>query len=378
MRLLVLYQARNPSLDQPGYYDGFERMRADGRLEAHASIAYVGRAEADGWAALGDQAVRAAYEMDADAVFLQFFHARMPDPTGWIQKIKSLPSRPLLFSSLGDGFGRWSRRVPQSFRVASALSDVSFLTGMGYTARELEAGGAKNLVLMPNGCCQVRFSREPDLSEHDPEFDVVFVGNRTSSRNPLSYERWTARKRSKLVKAFTRRYGKRFGLFGKAWQGNDSWQGPVPYAQQHECYRRSSVVLGGMPGAYSDYYTSDRVFIACASGVPFVDFWVKGVDQLLEPGRDWWLGHSVEDMLRLCDMLLATPGPDRLKYAGATRRRVLNHHTQYHRCVEMIEIAKLLHQARKEGKRALIPQLKFLRNSAQNGVRTEPIVAWAG
>jgi hypothetical protein len=34
------------------------------------------------------------------------------------------------------------------------------------------------------------------------------------------------------------------------------------------------------------------VFIAVASGVPFVDYWVPGVERLLEPGRDWWLAHG--------------------------------------------------------------------------------------
>lgn len=378
MRLLVLYQAKTPSLDQPGYFDGFERMLADRQLTAHAAIGYLGGAGPSGWTTLWQETLRTAYEMNADAVFLQFFHAPMPDPTEWIQKIKKLPSRPLLFSSLGDAFGRWIRSVPRSFRVASALSDVSFLTGMGHTARQLAAGGATNLVLMPNGCCQVRFSSEPELSDHESEFDVVFVGNRTSSRNLFSHVHWTARKRAQLVTAFTRRYGSRFGLFGKAWQGNPSWQGPVPYTEQVEIYRRSAVVLGGMPGGFNDYYTSDRAFIACASGVPFVDYWVKGVDLLLEPGRDWWLARSIEEMLRLCDQLLEMPRNDRLALGGATRRRILDHHTQYHRCVEMVEIAEQLLQARREGRRAAPPQLKFLRNPGPGCAPPDSIVAWRG
>ena len=71
--------------------------------------------------------------------------------------------------------------------------------------------------------------------------------------------------------------------------------GPVPYASQHRAYRSAAVALGGMPNGYHDYYTSDRVFIAVASGVPLVNHWVNGVDRILEPNRDWWLAHDQEE-----------------------------------------------------------------------------------
>jgi hypothetical protein len=378
MRLLVLYQARDAATDQPGYYEGFERLIAEGVLSAHAAIPFYGVAEEKGWDGLWAEAERTARSMQADAVFLQFFQAAMPDPTEGIQRLKRLPSRPTLFTSLGDPYGRWTRRVPKSFRVASALADVSFLTGMGYIARQLRRSGSRNLILMPNGCCQVRFSSRPCRQAAAPEFDVAFVGSRIRSRNPLSHFYWVGRKREEFVRAFTERYGRRFGLFGNGWNGNPAWQGRIPYAKQHEAYRRSAVVLGGMPNAYHDYYTSDRVFIAVASAVPFVDYWVSGVDRILQPGRDWWLARSLKEMIGLCDQLLEMPSGERVTLGEGARKQVLTHHTQYHRCKEMVEIVRSIRDARLSGRRAAQPELNFLSNPCVSGPAPDAIVGWEG
>jgi spore maturation protein CgeB len=263
-------------------------------------------------------------------------------------------------------------------KVASALSDVTFLTGMGYVARQLARAGGRNLVLMPNGCCQVRFSEPPRFGPEVPEFDVSFIGNRLSAQNPLGHFFWTARRRDHFVKLFTRRYGKRFALFGRGWEGNPCWLGPVPYAGQHQAYRRSAVVVGGTPNANHDYYSSDRVFIALASGVPLVDWWVPGLDRILVDGRDCRMAHDIADMVRLCDTLLEMPSGERQRMAAETRARILGAHTQYHRCRQMIDIVKHLRRARQQGSPAALPQLPFLGASAQSVEAPQAVMAWQG
>ena len=123
---------------------------------------------------------------------------------------------------------------------------MSFLTGMGYVASQLARQGARNLVLMPHGSCQVRFSAMFDQTKYSPEFDVVFIGSRMSVRNPFSHFFRTARKRREFVALVTKRYGRKFGLFGNGWTCNPSWQGPIPYDRQHSAYHRGAVIVGGM------------------------------------------------------------------------------------------------------------------------------------
>ncbi len=384
MRLLVLYRARDVARDQPGYSQGFERLVAEGVLEAHRGIPFHGRVEESGWPVLWEEAHTAAREMDADAVFLQFLHGPSwilgPDPSVGIERLKRLPSAPSVFTSLGDAFGLWSRTVPTCYRVASRLADVNFLSGMGYLARHLARQGARNLVLMPNGCCQVRFSAALDETKYSPDFDVVFIGNNGSyTKNPLTCFFWTTRRRREFVARVTKRYGRRFGLFGWGWTGNRSWQGYIHYDRQHSAYHRSAVVLGGIPGAFHDYYTSDRVFIAVASGIPFVDHEVAGVDFLLRPGRDWWLATDIRGMIRWCDQLLSLSQEERLRLGGCAREHVLAFHTQYHRCREMVEIVRDLRAARLRGAPATAPRLSFLRPGDNPSLVPPPaVVAWQG
>jgi hypothetical protein len=379
MRLLVLYQARNAAGDHPGYYEGFERLVAEGELGAHCAISFYGVAKERGWPALWSEACAAARKMDADAVFLQFFHGPIPDPTAGILRLKGLPSKPVVFTSLGDPFGRWTKKVPRSYRIASRLADVNFLTGMGYLARQLAARGARNLVLMPNGCCQVRFATISDRLTDSPDFDVVFIGSRISSRNLLSHFFWTARGRQRFVALLTKRYGHRFGLFGHGWERNRSWQGSIPYDRQHEAQRRASVVVGGTPNGYHDYYTSDRVLIGIASGIPFVDYWVTGVDLLFEPERDWWLARDIEGMINWCDHLLSLSHEERRRSGERARERVLTSHTQYQRCRDMLAIVSDVQQARSRGRVAAEPQLPFLRQEARpSSGYPAAIVNWQG
>ena len=133
-----------------------------------------------------------------------------------------------------------------------------------------------------------------------------------------------------------------------------------------------------MPNGYHDYYTSDRVFIAVASGVPLVDHWVNGVDRILEPNRDWWLAHDQEETLRLCDKLLETPNSERVRLGVAARERVLAHHTQYHRCGEMIEIVRGLREARLSGRRASKPELRLLSETCVSVPVPDSVVGWNG
>lgn len=380
MRLLVLYQARDAAFDHPGYYEGFERLVAEGILSIHAGLSYVGISEHRGWGAFWEEAAEAARRMEADAVFLQFFHGRIPDPSAGILRLRDLPARPTIFTSLGDGYGgRWTKPVPSSYRIASRLADLSFQTGMGELSGQMYRGGSRNLVLMPHGCCQVRFASSFEGENLQPEFDVVFIGNRTHSRNPFGHSRSVERIRIGFVRTFTRRYGRRFGLFGKGWDGNGSWQGAIPFAQQNEACRRSAVVAGGTPGAFHDYYLSDRPFIAAASGTPLVDYWIRGVDRILEPERDWWLAPDIEGMVRACDRLIGMSPSERILLGRQARENILARHTQYHRCREMVEIVHSVRCARNTGKRAAVPRLSFLsRGGTAGDDQVAAVVGWEG
>lgn len=137
-------------------------------------------------------------------------------------------------------------------------------------------------------------------------------------------------------------------------------------------------MLGGLPHAYHDYYTSDRVFIATASGVPLVDYAVPGVERILQPGLDWWLARDIQGMIAACDRLLAMSSPERLALGQRARERTLASHTQYHRCREMVDIVRAVRAARLAGRRAQEPRLSFLTQVTPGQAAPPAIVAWQG
>ena len=379
IRLLVLYQGRTLET-HPGYHDGFQRLQAEGVLADYRAIPYFGIALEHGWPALWEEAVRQIREYDINVVFIHFFHDNnTPDPSAGLKMMLACPSRPMLFTSLGDPFGIWLNRVPECYKIASGMSDINFMTGMGKIARRLAAQGTKNLVFMPNGVCHVRFSAPLERTGYAPEFDVVFIGSRMRSRWLVGSASWYGFWRDRLVAKLTRRFGNRFGLFGKGWEGQPCWQGFVNYDEQHLALRRAKIQIGGYPNCLNDYYTSDRVFIALASGIPLVDYAIPGIECLFENGRDWRLGRNFGEMLKHVESLLELPDEKRLDIGGRVRREILASHTQYHRCKQMIEIVQDYRNQKLAGKIPPPPALPFLRFplSPASG-KCAAIVNWKG
>lgn len=377
-RLLVLFQGETLE-GHPGYHAGFQRLQAEGALADYRALPYYGVARERGWPAVWDQAEQLVREAGATAVFLHFFHGPIPDPTGGIARLRACPSRPTIFTSMGDPFGTWLKPVPDSFRIASRWADVSFLTSMGRLAQELQRTGSKNLVLMPHGCCQVRFAEPLDPAAYRPDFDVAMIASRMHSRWLIGSASWYGMWRDLLVTKLTRRFGVRFGLFGKGWEGQPAWQGAIPFARQHQAIRRARVQVGGYPGSLNDYYTSDREFIGLDAGIPFVDFWVPGMECFFQQGTEWWLGKTLDQMVDQAAQLLEQPQAELLRFGAAVRQEIQSGHTQYHRCRQMLDIVVRYRDQKQAGRPAEPPALPFLRYPLAAQRRARPaVVNWQG
>lgn len=379
IRLLVLFQG-NTLNDHPGYHDGFQKLQDEFILDAYCTIPYYGFTKEHGWEELWVEAERIIRLNCINAVFLHFFHDQnIPDPTKGIKRILACPSNPTIFTSLGDPYNILLNPVPDSYKQSSILSDINFMTSMGRLANGLARQGTKNLIFMPHGVCQKRFSSSLDKENYNPDFDVVFVGSRILSRYIIGSSSWYGFWRDKLVNLMTKRFGSRFALFGLNWAGNPSWRGPVPYDSQNETVRRSRVQIGGYPNSTNDYYTSDREFIALASGIPFVDYFVPGVECMFKDGKDWWLGKNFGEMLKHIENLLNISDNKRLEIGDRVRNEILAHHTQYHRCQQMIEIVSNYRDQKLAGNKADLPVLPYLRYKLSKDSGCCPaIINWQG
>ena len=336
MRVLFLSQGRRADT-HPGFQDALCKLKEEGFVDDFLNIPYFGYAEAHRWDGFYRHVVEVCREAPFDVVHFHFYHRKgKPSPRGCMEALKALPSRPVVVTSVGDGFsaGWLLPDYPEDFKEASRCADITFATQMGKAADKMIRWGARNIVLSPLSMCQKRFKGEGiDLGKHRFDFDVVWVGSRNTGRlfNPFNRNSYAAGKRNRLVEMLAKRYGTRFGLFGRGWDHLNCAQGPVPFDQQQVAFRRGRVVVGGTPYSYADYYASDRPFFSISSGIPTIEMRVPRLDRILRDGDHVYLVDSVEGILDQCEALLATDPHELYQKADAAARYIAERHTQYHR-----------------------------------------------
>lgn len=350
--VLLLLQGERPE-DHPGVIDGFDRLVASRKLAHVEVMPLFGPSGTRQGPAFWERVRQRALDHAATIVIFQHYHSlTLPDPGNAIERLKKLPSRPVIVTTCGDavmnGYGG-RPNPPPSFLASARASDLVALTSMGRLADSLQKWTTAPIVLLPNGICQVRF-RPPQPSDlaAEREFDVAFIGSRNAARNPFRPYARAARQREALVRALARRFGRRFAVFGNGWGDLPAARGPIPFAEQHAAARRARVLVGGIPFSRARYYLSDRVFTQIGSGVPFVDTVVGGVDAILSPGEHWLLAppdrlvRAVESLLDETDATLQARG-------SAAAHHIFGHHTQAHRMETLVENALRIRDHRESG-----------------------------
>lgn len=359
---VVLLLQGTAASDHPGIVDGYEQLRGNGTIRELGVFPVFGPHGVDQGESFWRSVLSHAYDTSASLVVFQYYHSdRLPDPRPWIRRLRELPSGPIVLLTLGDAFmnGYFGRpNVPKSFLAAASAADLVALTSLGALADYIDRFTDAPLVLSPNAVCQVRFgSHHETPSTSQAEFDLVFVGSRNRSRNPLRSYHWLAQRRERLVEALSRRFSKRFAVFGHGWDDLPNALGPVPFAEQVAAVRRGRVVVGGIPFSHARYYTSNRPFIQATSAVPIVDVQVSGVETLPQDGRHWLLAPESELMARI-DQALEMFDAERATLGTEAAQYVLERHTQAHRVATLVENVRRVRGAREGGDR-LPPHLPF-------------------
>jgi hypothetical protein len=337
----VLFVVRHLS-SYPDIIDGLKRLARAGLVRGQECIEVrpedaLQRAD-EYWKQIVDHVRDRQSEI---VVFHHFHNRRLPDPRPVLRQLKSLSHRPIVAVTNGDAFCNKFLRpsFPRMFLQAAEEADIVFSSSMGAIADHLAKRSRSKVALMPHGACQARFGQVPSIARDvEPEFNAVFIGSNNRPRNPSRPYHWYARRRERLINLLTARFGSKFAVFGRGWEGLPSWQGPLPFEQQQVACQRAELVVGGVPFSSARYYTSDRVFIHIASGVPFVDVAVEGVETILRDGEHWHLVQSIREVADRCDELLCRPRAERLDAGRAAAEFVLAHHTIEERCRSMITL----------------------------------------
>jgi len=337
----ALFIVRKQTEGYPDIFDSVDRMVEGGKLRSGAALEFPPGASLQASSEFWRRVIEQVRRRGTEIVVLHHFHSdRLPDISHHLEELKALSHRPVIGITNGDAFFRGFFRpsFPTSFLDTARSADAIFTTSMGVSGDYLKRQTDNRISLLPNGVCQHRFDvRQLGAgSTTRPDFKVVVIGSNNRSQRPWSPYFWYGRKRARLVNELTKKFGSEFAVFGKNWEGFPSWRGAVGFSKQQRVCRSAQVVVGGIPYSPARYYTSDRPFIQIASGVPFVDLRVDGIETILRDGEHWHLADSIDRIIDVCDELLARPHSERVEQGIAAAEYVLTHHRVVDRCQSVV------------------------------------------
>src|SRR5690606_15790052 len=125
---------------------------------------------------------------------------------------------------------------------------------------------------------------------------------------------------------------------------------------------RGRVVVGGYPGSWCDYYTSNRPFMSLLSGVPTIDYHVPHVDTLLADGVDWLLMPRSASITDVTDRLLEASEDERTAIGAHGAATVRRKHMSTHRARSMVRILTDLREDLLAGRSPRLPELDYFRD----------------
>jgi hypothetical protein len=134
---------------------------------------------------------------------------------------------------------------------------------------------------------------------------IVFIGNNNCSRNPFKYrEKFGPRYRIKLIKAMKKRFGDKFIVYGRGWDGLVNNQGFLPYLEQERVMKEARFLFGCNIRNYYKYYFSNRLLNCMLSGTPVIYQHNPGYEELFEDYKHLFLFNDIEDALNKTQILL--------------------------------------------------------------------------
>ncbi len=317
--LLYLPNEASPG-DQVGPRLAFESMHREGRLRDYSAYSYLVEAKRHGAAVALSRLKELVAEWRPDLLLWQHV-GRFPLRWADVESLRAAAPRMHLLYHEGDVYGRWVKPLPPSTRLLMAAADTVALVGRGSYAKLARSAGAKRVVYSPHSADTERFG-QPWKPTTERDFDVLLIGNRIHSRLPWRRMPGAAR-RIELVRALGRRFGKRFAVYGRGWEGFTGNQGSIDFALQEATQRRAWVTVSWDHFDQVEAYFSDRVPISLMSGVPHVTNHQPGYESVFGPNPPLCWAKNVAELVARAEDLLAL-GPAGINEIGRQAQEYCN------------------------------------------------------
>jgi len=268
--------------DQIGPRMAFEKLHREEVFSGYMAYSYLVRQKAlnNQQEALSEM-LESARSFAPDVIFIQHPGDRYPMDREYLQQLKNLPSKPKLVLYEEDPYGHIFKRLDATISAVLAESDMCFLGGTGYLAEMAYKAGAKKVRYAPHSYDSHRFGTTwtPTLSRR---FDAVMIANLTCIKRIPWLFMPGGRSRKHTAQALYRQLGDRFALYGagQGWKGEPYCKGKIAFNQQGEAIRDAWMSINWGQFDEIAMYSSDRLPISLACGVPHITNFQPGYEHL--------------------------------------------------------------------------------------------------
>ncbi len=311
--------------DQVGPRRAFEALARNGRLGAYQPFAPVYEAAVSGPVDASDRLLSLAIAFQPTIV-LWSHPSTFPVTSELVARLRGLQSSPTVVLQDMDPWGMVRTRLTPSTRLLAKEADLVYLSGTGSLARVFRRAGVARIRYAFDGADRERFGT-PWSPTEQREYDVVMIANRSRGRIPGSALPGAWR-RARVVELLERQYGPRFALYGHGWAGHPRWKGSLAFEDQGEANRSAWVSASWDHFPAIANYTSNRVPISLASGVPHVTNYKPGYELTYPPGSGLYWGKTARSVAEMVAVVLAMPREDLLALGERAARFARDHRSQ--------------------------------------------------
>lgn len=318
-RLRLLLVPNEGELEQAvGVRSAFRYLRAHDLIADLAIFSFMVERER-----LGDEGWQTALQrlsarFRPDVIFWQHVEY-VPVAARLLEMLKAGPGRPKLVYHEEDMYSRLAKRVRTPLATVLRAADLVLLSGTHHMVKLARAHGARMTAFLDHCFDMERFGTPWQPTRERP-FDAVFIGSRIRSRKQPILRLPGAFHRDVLVRRLSRELGPRLAVYGPGWEHLPNALGPLPYGQQTGAIRKAWISVNWDHFHREFNYSSDRLPISLAAGVPHVTTWHPGYDEQFAGCEALFPARTVRDALALTRWLLGKT-PDELIALGEAGRR---------------------------------------------------------
>jgi hypothetical protein len=326
---------------QIGPRKAFETLLADGELSAYEAYSYLvqdklAATHADALAKM----LNAIREFRPDVIFIQRTTDAYPMQREYLRQLKAVPGNPKLVLYEEDPYGRFVKRIDATMHNVMAECDMAVLSGNGYLLDLAYRAGARKIRFAPHSYDSIRFDT-PWVPTRSRKWDAVMIANLTCLKRIPFLFMPGGRSRKLAARRLHRHLGDRFALFGggQGWSGETYCRGRIAYDQQGDAIRDSWMSINWGQFDQIGMYSSDRLPISLACGVPHITNYQPGYEHIYQNIPGLFIIRTPAEATDVALYLLSKPIDERIDLgirAAAFARSKLHATKVYGDIVRMI------------------------------------------